>query len=895
MIGKLVASALAGSNVGKAIGPILKLAEHIEGAVETGADAPTPKGILQSMADWISGGETPATAGAIAGGGTIPLSSGGVPFIFPTPDVGGVLFDKAAECLTDLEEITGAYWDDKLGQIILVGRKNGKMEELFLPRMDKDHLAVAMRAAFSGDNLGVSIDPPPGYLENGKFPADGTEMEVRYLGNTKDTLFGAIMFEADRLLKTLSMGKDNITHGAVTSQVQGFQNELDISLTMGTEKPNTWHRMWFVIEDIRLHLPVKESTDRNSIKFGKAAIKVKAEYISKEKNPGVDPVADRFAKHFTLHYDDFAKDFPVLERLREVAKISAIAKWLRNSGKPIDLSFLNEYEFIKVPTPEKTPGIIASKSKSWQSGNVIRNQTYSLYGGVDFDFHYQSIRDDMEAPALKKVTHESKPCETSLAWDFKFKGEPQRALAFSMVRTNGNYTATHSDFSIPVTDSMKLELARYYDSFNTKPSIFGYGWNLKIPYEIFIINPQKTDSSILLLNRLNGASNKYIFDKDNHAYFFVVSEQSEKREENGKTTFPYSCNPQKFIKKNPDGTFILKAEDSVTYNFDPQGKLISMTDENNRRLNYMYEGNRVAGIADSQERNIRLFYDQRGRVKQAVCPGQKIISYQYGPAGDLIRVSDNGGDAKNYVYDANHRMVKVFDNRGKVTLKNSYDPLGRIIKKRQDRVTDIAGNLIVKTYDENYRPSKEEDRAGNSISYEYDRENNVTKTILADKLKRTTIFEHDKYERIKRVVNPLNQSIEFNYDVAGNITSFVDANKNVMNFNYDENGNLLAVKDAMGNQWKQEFDRLSRMTGIIDPLGNKVEITYVGNDNKRRSVKTPAGIIQYQYDKKGRLSKITDPNGNSTEFIYDSRSNMAGVKDALGGITRYGRIMANSG
>ncbi len=801
------------------------------------------------------------------------------------PHVGGVLFDKAAEVLTELEEIIGAYWDDKLGQVVLVGKKNGKMEERYLPRMDKDHLAVAMRAVFSGDNLGVSIDPPPSYLEDGEFPPDETKMLVRYLGNTKNTLFGAIMFEADKLLKNLSMGIDNDTREEVTSSVSDFQNELDLSLRHGTEKKKAWHRMWFVIEDMRLDIVVKETGDRNALVFGKATLRVKAEYISKDKkkNPGVDPTAERFAKHFTLHFDEFAKEFPVLERLRELAKISAIVKWLRSSGKPVDLSFLKGYEFIEVPTPEDTPGITASKSKSksWQDGDVThtQTQTYSLFGGVDFGFKYQPVKDDGEAIALKKITQGSKPCETALTWDFKFKEAPQKVLAFPAARTNGNYTTIHTDLVLPATDGIKLELARCYDSFNSKSSGFGYGWNLKIPYEIFIINRQKANSPILLINRITGKSDKYMFVEDKQGYFLV----HEEKEEGNRTSFTY--NPQQFIRRNADGNFIWKSEDNVTYNFDPQGRLTFITDKNNRKLDYTYEGNRVVKILDSSGKSIRLAYDYKGRVKQAICPGQRVINYQYDPSNDLIRVTDNQGYVRNYTYNAYHHLTRVMDTRGKVILRNSYDSLGRVIRKRQDVVTDMEGNLIIKTYDDSYKPIKEEDKTGNTVAYEYDRENNLSKTILTDKEKRTTVFEHDKNERIKKIINPLNHSVRFNYDTLGNVTSFIDANNNIMSFEYDEDGNPLAIQDAMGNRWRQEFDHFSRRTSIIDPLGNKVEFAYIDNDNRLSSITTPEGSIQYLYDKKGRLTKLIDLNGNPTEFVYGHKGNMVGVKDALGGIT----------
>jgi len=793
--------------------------------------------------------------------------------------VGGVLFDRAAEVLTELEEITGAYWDDNLGQLVLVGKKNGKIEQQYLPRMDKDHLAVAMRAIFSGDNLGVSIDPPHSCLESGEFPPDGTNMLVRYLGNTKDTLFGAIMFEADRLLKNLSMGTDNETRKEVTSQVADFQNELDLSLKYGTEKKIAWHRMWFVIEDMKLEMPVKETPDRNALSFTKATLKVKAEYLSKDKNPGVDPIAERFAKHFTLHFDDFAKEYPVLERLRELAKIAAIAKYLKNSGKPVDLSFLNDYDFIKVDTPKDTPGITVSKSKSWQSGNTTHTQTYSVYGGVDFDFRYRAIKDDGEAFAIRKIAQENKPCETALAWDFKYKGETYRALALPIAKTSGNYSTTHIDFSLCSTDGIGLELARCYDSFNTRPTIFGYGWNFRVLYKLFIINPDKSNSPILLIDEVRGKSYKYNYIEDKQSYFLV----KEEKEENGGTSFTYD--PQKFIKRNPDSSFTYKSEDGNICNFDSRGRLIEVK-KRGLKINYVYQNTRLVEISDSFGHSIRLIYDHKNRVKQAICPDEIIINYLYDCYGDLIKIWDNKGNVKRYIYDADHRLIKAKNAEGRVILKNSYDPLGRVVRKRQDVVTDAKGNLITRIYDDNYQLIKEEDKQGNSVSYEYDKFQNLIKTVISDRLNRKTVIEYDEEERIKKITNPLGYSIKIAYDSHGNITSIIDPNGHIQHFEYDDdNGNLILFQDSMGNQWIQRFDEASHLINITDPMGWSINLTYEGD--KLIAVKTPQGVTHYKYDEKGRLVKITDANGNSTEFDYDFRGRLSQVKDALGNITRY--------
>ena len=792
-------------------------------------------------------------------------------------NVGGVLFDQSAEVLTDLEEITGAYWDEEMGQLVLVGKKNGKTEELFLPRMDKDHLAVAMRAVFTNDNIGVSIDPPPGYEESGEFPPDKAKMPVRYLGNTQGTLFGAIMFEADRLLKNLSMGKDNETEKEVTSQVAGFRNELDLSITHKTDKSHAWTRMWFVIEDMRLCLEVKETSDRNALVFGKATLKVKAEYLNKEKNQGTNPAAEQFAKHFTLHFDEFAKEYPILERLKEIAKIAAIAKYLKDSGKPVDLSFLDDYEFIKVKTPETTPGIISSKTWPVAGGT----HTHFLYGGVDFDFEYKPARDDGEARRLREFAQKSKPCGTTLRWDFQSNGKVKRALAVPLARRNGNFTTTHTDLSFPSSNGLRLELLRFYDSFNTRPTLFGYGWDL-IPYKLLILKRETKTKlqkpTLFLIDKRAHKTHKYTFVKDKNAYFLV---KEESKGEGRETLFTYD--PQNFVRENPEGGFSWESGRTF-YNFDSQGILVSVGGKNNAKVNYTYQNNQLVKISDNSGRSICLTYDQQNRIKQATLSDQRVIDYIYDIYGDLIKVLDNGKEVISYTYDDNHRLIKIKDNYGKIVLRNCYDPLGRVVKKERDLVAD-NGRLITRIYDDNHHLIKEEDKEGNNISYEYDRHNNLVKTTINDRWRRKTILEHDAAERVKKVINPLGHSVRFNYDTPGNLTSITDAKGHTQTFKYDNNGNLILFRDALGNEWKQEFDELSRLKKITDPLGQTVSLTY--KDNRVVSIETQEGKIRYEYDREGNVAKINDSNSNFVKLTYDSNNNLIRIKDSFGRVIKY--------
>src|SRR5207244_558258 len=93
------------------------------------------------------------------------------------------------------------------GRLVLVGERS-----FDVPGLDRGLFAAALRAAYAGVDPGVSIDPSS---------TAGT-MNVRYIGPVSRTRFGAVMFEADRVLKSLSRGTDNVSNEPVGSVVSGY-------------------------------------------------------------------------------------------------------------------------------------------------------------------------------------------------------------------------------------------------------------------------------------------------------------------------------------------------------------------------------------------------------------------------------------------------------------------------------------------------------------------------------------------------------------------------------------------------------------------------------------------------------------------------------------------------
>ena len=163
-------------------------------------------------------------------------------------------------------------------------------------------------------------------------------MIVTYYGETKDTRFGQVMFEADRLLKNLTLGKDNYTGKKFKAHVHGYRDLLDLYQRERDLPTNISWRMWFVPEKISLI----QSEDGSSMVFDQVRMQVLTESKFK-KGTFDDHAAEKFASHFTQNYDSYANEFPILQDLKRLGKITGVVKWVKEQGLPFDLSFFKSY------------------------------------------------------------------------------------------------------------------------------------------------------------------------------------------------------------------------------------------------------------------------------------------------------------------------------------------------------------------------------------------------------------------------------------------------------------------------------------------------------------------------------------------------------------------------
>jgi len=272
-----------------------------------------------------------------------------------------------------------------------------------------DYFAIALRSYYeTGRAPAVSIDPTPEQIRQGM---DMTgDQNVRYEGGCAGTALGLMSFAADRRMKCLAFGRDNLTQADVAAAVPGYENTLDMKLReKSAEQTDVRHRLWIEPEvaeprlsrdgrtvglDVKMHVAVKRQAVQG------------AKLVDVDVAP--DPVTGAFARHFTDHYAQFEALDPTYAEVHAAAQMSVLARlvWERaaNSDPADDLAvdaawWRQSFAVQPVWTPATTPIGRASKAKTETSKEttargyriLTRTSKAMAVGGVAYEPRKYSV------------------------------------------------------------------------------------------------------------------------------------------------------------------------------------------------------------------------------------------------------------------------------------------------------------------------------------------------------------------------------------------------------------------------------------------------------------------------------------------------------------------------
>lgn len=837
----------------------------------------------------------------------------------PSPSFGGVSLSKTATVLlnANIQDIGGATYDQATGQVILYGKTQ---QNITLPAMSLDDLAVAVSSEYGlhkpAADPGVSIGTEPSDIPG--------QMKVRYDGDTLNTSFGAVMFNADRYLKTLIMGKDNITGAPVTSSVSDYENMLNRYKDAGSAgiaavQGNPTDRMWFTPKEISL----VQSADGSAMEFDTTTMQLLTE-STKNGVVGTDSYAEAFAAQVTKYYDDYASESPnhILQQLTRLGKITAVVKWIKKNDIPFDLSFFSNYVPAAGTTPQYTPQ--TSVTTSWTSGSNV--YTLIITGGVIYkldDTNFTSKINPVATAASDAAIDARKQVgETGFAWNFSDPNnstDQYTAIAQSFTRSqkDGSVRGSKVDMSFPVAGDNSLALVRYYNSFYDKSTGFGYGWQIT-PFSI----------------RFPGTPQSYTFG--NNAFTVNANYQIYIRE--GQNEYLYTLlglnNSNKpvymreggsyILTDNQDGTFTLNCLNQGQASFNSTGLLTNVTDRNGIAINYAYNGSNLLSITHQNGRAITLNYTGN-MITSAIGPGSRTINYTYYPNGQLNTVVDPANQTTTYDYDTDLHIIQIIDPKSNTSYQAVYDDYNRATSQTAgsaqyssnfnlaDGMTTTTGPnnaTTTKCFDENYHLVQSADFLNNTVNIAYDP--NDLNIIFGP----------------SAVTDANGQVTNYLYDNFGNAWYARDANGGQKFYFYDTNKNLVATRDELGNDTVYIYDANNRMTeeltvvtldwttpvtptlppssfsysydpsyvtkyaydsngnllSVTDGMSRTVNTTYDAN-GMPLTVTAPSGYKMIKtYDTLSRLSTVSDPGGDATSFTYDNADRITKIATTAGSV-----------
>ena len=264
-------------------------------------------------------------------------------------------FRKADPLLNYLGGITKPAFlvlDTNSGDWILVGQQEANGQPLQL-----DDWVVALRAAFlhRTSEPGVSMDPvfDDQNADSGETSRFNNlkSLKVRFFGGIEGSEFGKVCLDSDWLLKRIGGGFDE---PPVPNVHTYFDLMCDQVRKSGDNNVSILTRFWFSPIVNRVNV-MKDLVLIEKFQMGVFPEVMFAQVSGKPiQNPQSfhDSAAEDFARSFSDNYDALANKLVVLDKLRSLTRLAALAKGISQMETPPDVEyFLNAYMLPKVSLP----------------------------------------------------------------------------------------------------------------------------------------------------------------------------------------------------------------------------------------------------------------------------------------------------------------------------------------------------------------------------------------------------------------------------------------------------------------------------------------------------------------------------------------------------------------
>ncbi len=336
--------------------------------------------------------------------------------------------------------------------------------------------------------------------------------------------------------------------------------------------------------------------------------------------------------------------------------------------------------------------------------------------------------------------------------------------------------------------------------------------------------------------------------------------------------------------------------------YSPRGEVLTTTDPAAEVIQFTYDqiGNRT-GLTDRRAETFTFAFDSVNRLTLATTPLGLETDTSYTPAGLLDAITQPAGNTTEFTYDSRLRVIEKSDPVG--TIGYTYDAASNLLT-----VTEGSA-AITRTYDARNRPLTATNARGDTISYQWDDANNLTRLTYPDS--KEVHYTYNARNQLASVSDWNGRITSYTYDVTGRLESITRHNGTAAQYLYDADGQLIEVRETSGSrliryreitydpagQITSEFvaplprtytlpahtatydadNRIATWNGqpvAVDANGNLTSAPLLGTTHETytynaRNQLTSAGDLSYTYDAEGNRVGITNTEG-TTHFVLES-------------------------
>ena len=792
--------------------------------------------------------------------------------VYGPDDYGGVSLNKTLTLLNEMDEVRGAAYDPKKGEVVFVTEGIVPLEL----QIDMDDLVVAARSVFGVDESGIQRDPAVSFDDPTGLGLQTGLHEVRFEGATRNTQFGQIMYEADYILKKLGQGVDengNLLRDNPALQALGYKSSAERVFEYNLTIPEGGVAYWFTPKNIVLSAcdPVAPDATctHQSFVFTEMTMQVETRYEDANGN-NIDPATlnsvfvretQAFAQNITDNYDAYAEitGFEALKKLKRLGKIVSVVRWLRDNYIPVDLSFMDGYEPVNVETPATVNllqlcsdggnGVDGSSSGLYAPPSGSCPNALSIVGGVSYRIENLEQASFSQAAMINdaifstnRVLNAQVPDD--MGWQTTSAGTDYNVFA-QTVAPSGKEGATkfnNVDFSVPNSMGQQLAFTRHYDSFSGLKSGFGAGWS-ELPFEL--IMPESTGVACPVAK-----TPCQLDDIDTFISYRILKMVDRVA---GKTiefevvgTVDWMLNGVTYTRNkyaSPDTNDLI-----VGHPGDFTG--LSASDE---FLTY-YQFNK-------DNINTKQVWFQTSNNSASI---QK---YSAKPRWIIVPEGGAEGTSLEYIYDTQDRLSKIFDNNNIHSINVSYaDGTSKLI----DNISYSSPDGV-RTVDYSYQNGRLDMVDQSGVQHKFTYKNKI-----------------DSYSaEIEKVefVNASKELLSINSDLEGretNVTPNTNTTVSTTTY-YDRNQGIEVTTDSLGREQVIQRDDKGRFTSVV----------YTATVDNVPEVIEKAVLYESNNPLAGPTT-VTDERGNSTTYTYDMHGNIATITDSLNRINKVFRGVDNT-